>query len=109
MRSLLFFALVICGIIFMHASKIKLPENPTTVSKTEDIDIPGATPQLPTPGASEALVYMPDSLFQNYRGNHNLFVTHHYHVLYVKTDSVFVTDQGPVSTRQLATMNFLYR
>ncbi|MGX5818317.1 hypothetical protein ACWKWU_08990 [Chitinophaga lutea] len=83
----------------MHASKIKLPDNPAPLASKEapsDLAIPGSTPKLPAPEASEALVFMPDSLFQAYRGDHNLFVTNHYHVLYVKTDSVApLTPVGP--------------
>lgn len=110
MRSILSFAFVIGAIAFMHASNVKLPDEPTTFGNTEEAAIPGAPDKLPVPDASEALVYMPDSLFQNYRGNHNLFVTNHYHVLYVKTDSVFLTSPSPVTaTRQRATMNFLFR
>ena len=99
MRSLLTFVAVVGGIIFIHASRIKLPETPTENDPAENLSVPGATDKLPAPAATEALVYMADSLFQSYRGSHGYFVTNHYHVLYVKTDSVYITAQGPVSPR----------
>lgn len=109
MRSILTFVAVVSGIIFIHASKIKLPENPANPIPAENVSIPGTMHELPAPAATEALVYMDDSLFQSYRGNHNFFVTNHYHVLYVKTDSVFITAQSPLTTRRLTTLSLLYR
>lgn len=109
MRSILSFVAVVSGIIFIHASKIKLPETPTGNSPVEDLPIPGSMHKLPAPAATEALVYMADSLFQSYRGSHGFFVTNHYHVLYIKTDSVYITAQGPVSPRHLNTLSLLYQ
>ncbi|WP_123846292.1 hypothetical protein [Chitinophaga lutea] len=112
MRSILTFLVVVCGIVLMHASGIKLPDNPTPFnakSGAAELAIPGSSPKLPAPEATEALVYMPDSLFQSYRGDHNLYVTNHYHVLYVKTDSSFLTPQGPVVRSRIVATNLLYR
>ena len=58
MRSILSFVAVVSGIIFIHASKIKLPETPTDNSPVEDLPIPGSMHKLPAPAATEALVYV---------------------------------------------------
>lgn len=109
MRSILTFVAVVSGIIFIHASDIKLPETPAPAIPSNDVSIPGTMRVLPAPAATEAMVYMNDSLFQAYRGNHNYFVTGHYHVLYVKTDSGFVAAKGPLAAKRLATLSLLYR
>lgn len=112
MRSIFTFVIVVSGIVFMHASGIKLPDNPTAVGvkgSANDLAIPGSSPKLPAPQATEALVFMADSLFQSYRGDHNLYVTNHYHVLYVKTDSSFVTPHAPIASRLIIANNLLYR
>ncbi|WP_343700345.1 hypothetical protein [Chitinophaga sp.] len=112
MRSILTFLVVVSGIVLMHASGIKLPDSPSTLSVNEpaaDLEIPGSSPKLPAPQATEALVFMPDSLFQSYRGDHNLYVTNHYHVLYIKTDSSFLTPQIPVASTRIIATNLLYR
>ncbi|MGN7719444.1 hypothetical protein [Chitinophaga sp. 22620] len=114
MRSILSFVAVVSGIVLMHASKLKLPANPTELSGApnpqSEVNIPGSTPKLPAPQATESLVYMPDSLFQAYRGDHNLYVTNHYHVLYIKTDSTFQTAASPlVPHRVFATSLMYYR
>jgi hypothetical protein len=112
MRSILTFLAVVSGIVLMHASGIKLPDNPGPIgssTQAADLAIPGSSPKLPAPQATEALVFMPDSLFQSYRGDHNLYVTNHYHVLYVKTDSSFLTPQTPMASNRIIATNLLYR
>lgn len=113
MRSFLTFLVVVSGIVLMHASGLKLPDNPSPLSAkgnpAADLAIPGSSPKLPAPEATEALVFMPDSLFQSYRGDHNLYVTNHYHVLYIKTDSSFLTPQAPVAGNRIVATNLLYR
>lgn len=108
MRSILTFAAVVTFIVFMHATNLRLPENPTPVENIA-ASIPGSKAQLPVPEASEALVYLPDSLFQAYRGDHNLYVTNHYHVLYVKTDTLFLTTPAPVQSRRVYAGNMFLR
>ncbi len=110
MRSFLTFVAVIGGIVFFHVSKIKLPETPTPIAAGEpvpDLSIPGSTPRLPAPGATEALVFMPDSMFQSYHGDRNFYVTNHFHVLYVKTDTTFLTAPGPQVARRTYAGNML--
>jgi hypothetical protein len=112
MRSILTFVAVVTFIVFMHATNLRLPDTPTTVGSfaTSAQTIPGSSAQLPVPEASEALVYLPDSLFQTYRGDHNLFVTNHYHVLYVKTDTLYLTTPaGPMASRRVYAGNMIYR
>lgn len=109
MRSILSFVAVVSGIIFIHASKIKLPQTPTPERPAENLNIPGSMHKLPAPAATEALVYMDDSLFQSYRGSRGFFVTNHYHVLYVKADSVYITAQSPASRRYVNTLHLLYQ
>lgn len=88
----------------MHASQLKLPD---TVN--DQSPIPGTTTQLPAPAASEELVFMPDSLFKHYR-DLDLNVTHHYHVLYIKTDSVVTsTAQTPQTAGRLYTGSFIWQ
>lgn len=108
MRSILTFVAVVIFIVFMHATNLRLPETPTPMESIS-ASIPGSKAELPAPEASEALVYMPDSLFQSYRGDHNLYVTNHYHVLYVKTDTVYLTTPGPVSGRRVYAGNMFLR
>lgn len=111
MRSILTFVAVVTFIVFMHATNLRLPETPTSIeSFAASASIPGSTAQLPVPEATEALVYLPDSLFQSYRGDHNLYVTNHYHVLYVKTDTLFLTTPaGPVANSRIYAGNMIYR
>ncbi|WP_341841942.1 hypothetical protein [Chitinophaga caseinilytica] len=110
MRSILMFLVVVGGIVTMHASNLKLPDAPNapTTGGNSDVSIPGSAKALPAPDASESVVYMPDSVFHVYR-DHNLFVTDHYHVLYVKTDTVFLTTQSPESHRKVMATNVLFR
>ncbi len=107
------FVAVVSGIVFMHASKLKLPVNPTELSETAspaaEVNIPGSTPKLPVPQATESLVYMPDSLFQAYHGDHNLYVTNHYHVLYIKMDSVFQTAASPLVPHRVFATSLMHR
>ena len=96
----------------MHASGIKLPDTPTPLGAENpgaDLNIPGSSPKLPDPQATEALVFMPDSLFQSYQGDHNLYVTNHYHVLYVKTDSISLPPQGPIAGNRVIATALLHR
>lgn len=113
MRSILTFVAVVSFIAFMHATNLRLPNTPTSIGTiadaAKDLTIPGSTAQLPVPEATEALVYLPDSLFQSYRGDHNLFVTNHYHVLYVKTDTLYMTSPSPVATSRIYAGNMIYR
>jgi len=108
MRSILTFVAVVTFIVFMHATNLRLPENPTPVESIA-ASIPGSKAQLPVPEASESLVYLPDSLFQSYRGDHNLYVTNHYHVLYVKTDTLFLTTPGPAHHSRVYAGNMIFR
>lgn len=112
MRSILTFVAVVSFIVFMHATNLRLPDTPTSIGSlaaAKDLSIPGSTAQLPAPEATEALVYLPDSLFQSYRGDHNLFVTNHYHVLYVKTDTLYMTSPSPVATSRIYAGNLIHR
>ncbi len=111
MRSILMFLVVVGGIVTMHASNLKLPDAPNATKpngKAAVTILPGSAKALPTPEASEAVVYMPDSVFHVYR-DHNLFVTDHYHVLYVKTDTVFLTTQSPENHRKVMATNVLFQ
>lgn len=110
MRSILTFVAVVTFIVFMHATNLRLPETHTPIeSFAASASIPGSTAQLPVPEATESLVYLPDSLFQAYRGDHNLYVTNHYHVLYVKTDTLYLTTPGPVANSRIYAGNMIYR
>lgn len=110
MRSILMFLAVVGGIVTMHASNLKLPDTPEPAIQGDksSVAIPGSAKALPAPEASEAVVYMPDSVFHVYR-DHNLFVTDHYHVLYVKTDTVFLTTQSPANNRKVMATNVLFQ
>lgn len=103
------FIVVVGGIVTMHASNLKLPDTPNVPAGDKaSVAIPGSAKALPAPDASESVVYMPDSVFHVYR-DHNLFVTDHYHVLYVKTDTVFLTTQSPDKSRKVMATNVLFR
>lgn len=110
MRSILMFLVVVGGIVTMHASNLKLPDAPNATQPKGNaaVAIPGSAKALPAPEASESVVYMPDSVFHVYR-DHNLFVTDHYHVLYVKTDTVFLTTQSPAGNRKVMATNVLFQ
>ncbi|MBO9152724.1 hypothetical protein ACFOTA_10935 [Chitinophaga sp. GCM10012297] len=110
MRSILSFVAVVSGIVFMHASKLKLPEGQVAGNEAAaEMNIPGSTSRLPVPGAAESLVYMPDSLFQAYQGDHNFLVTNHYHVLYIKTDSVQQANLRPLVPHRVFATSLMYR
>lgn len=112
MRSILSFVAVVSGIVFMHASKLKLPAGVAGITGNEapaEMNIPGSTARLPVPRATESLVYMPDSLFQAYQGDHNFLVTNHYHVLYIKTDSTAQADLRPLVPHRVFATSLMYR
>lgn len=106
------FLAVVGGIVTMHASNLKLPDTPNVTRTGDDasasVKIPGSAPALPAPEATEELVYMPDSIFHEHQA-HNLYVTDHYHVLYVKTDTVFLTTQSPEKRRKVMATNVLFQ
>ena len=114
MRSILSFVAVVIGIVFMHASKLKLPASPAEMSENgnpvAETNIPGTTSRLPAPGATESLVYIPDSRFRAYQGDHNFLVTNHYHVLYIKTDSSFFqASASPLVPHRVFATSLMYR